>query len=126
MYAVSPSGSDVLEHDVDLDRTGGVDLHLAADEVPREARREHVDVILPRRHDDLESAGSVGGGGRLDRPRIAEVDRRADRGKTALVLDRAPHGHAASEHEIDLRAAGSETHRIRFDPVVLVTPVLGD
>src|SRR6266581_4552528 len=90
---------DVLEHDVDLDRTGGVDLHLAAHEVPREARREHVDVILPRRYDDLEGPGPVRRSRGFHRARIAEVDRGADRGQTALVLDRALHGHAAPEHQ---------------------------
>src|SRR5207247_842501 len=99
MYAVSPSGRDVLEHDVDLDRTGGIDLHFAAHEVPRKARREHVDVIPPRWHDDLEGPSFVRRGRGLHHARIAEVDRRADRGQTALVLDRSLHGHAAPENE---------------------------
>src|SRR6266540_1151799 len=107
-----PSRRDVVENDVDLDRAARVDLHLAADETSGEARREHVDVVLPGRQRDLERTGLVRRAGGFDLTRIAEVDRRGHRRKPALVLDRPLHDHAAPEAEIDLDIAGAESDRV--------------
>src|SRR6266540_770039 len=122
----TPLRRDVLEHDVDLDRAARIDLHLAAHEVPGKARREDVDVVLPRRHHHLERARPVGRAGGLYKARVPEVDGRADRGHTALVLDRALHDHASPQNEVELRITGPEADRIRLHPVVLAVPVLGD